>query len=402
MHEYAVLCILWRMEEKIPVGIIGASGYVGAELMRLIAGHPQFEVRFVTANTQTDQKVSGLYSHFETSEPDLGKFVEYEFPNIGDSIGHHWFEKYPPSSLEDVEVVFLALPHGESQNIAADILSGGKKVVDLSADFRLVDSIQYEQWYGESHKAPELLEQFVYGLPELFREEIKGATAVAVPGCYPTAAALVLAPLINKGLIEPEGIVVDAASGASGAGRPPKENTTFCAVDENFTAYGLLNHRHTPEIEQAVGGEVLFTPHLAPMNRGILATCYARPAKGIVTGDFPRDKLDTSGVSFKSGAKNLSPTMEFSRALVDTLYYFYISDPFVRVSLHDSPPSTKNTLGSNAAHLTACYDNRTNTVIALSAIDNLGKGAAGQAVQCANIICGLDETAGLTAVGVYP
>lgn len=389
------------VQDKIPIGIIGASGYVGAELMRLIAGHPQFKIRFVTASTQTGKEVGGLYPHFGTSDPELGEFVEHEFPHIGDAVGHRWFEEYPPSSLEDVEVVFLALPHGESQNIAADVLNRGKKVVDLAADFRLDDLAQYEEWYGEPHQAPELLDQFVYGLPELFREEIKGATAVAVPGCYPTAAALVLAPLIKKGLIEPEGIVVDAASGASGAGRPPKDNTTFCAVNENFTAYGLLNHRHTPEIEQAVGGQVLFTPHLVPMNRGILATCYARPAEGVVTDAFPRDKLDTSGVSFKSGA-NLNSTMEFSRALVDTLYYFYISDPFVRVSLHDSPPSTKNTLGSNAAHLTACYDDRTNTVIALSAIDNLGKGAAGQAIQCANLICELDESAGLTAVGVYP
>ena len=382
------------MGDKIPIGIIGASGYVGAELMRLIASHPQFNLRFVTAHTQADEAVGGLYPH-------LGPFIAQQFPSIGDAAGDHWFEEYRPALLDDVELVFLALPHGASQDIADDILSREKKVVDLAADFRLVDPVQYEQWYGESHKAPELLDQFVYGLPELFREEIRGATAVAVPGCYPTAAALVLAPLISKGLIEPEGIVVDAASGVSGAGRPPKDNTTFCAVDENFTAYGLLNHRHTPEIEQAVGGQVLFTPHLAPMNRGILATCYARPADGVDTDEFPRDKLDTSGVNFKSGA-NLNLTMEFSRALVDTLYYFYISDPFVRVSLHDSPPSTKNTLGSNAAHLTACYDDRTNTVIALSAIDNLGKGAAGQAIQCANLICGLDEAAGLTAVGVYP
>ena len=399
LHEYAQSCILSPVGDKIPVGIIGASGYVGAELMRLLAGHPVFEVCFVTADSQVKQQVGSLYPNFVASDPELGKFIEDVFPHIGDEVGDHWFVEYKPSLLDGVDLVFLALPHGASQNIAADILSSGKKVVDLAADFRLADPAQYEQWYGEVHRVPDLLDQFVYGLPELYREEIKGATAVAVPGCYPTAAALALAPLVGKGLIQPEGIIVDAASGVSGAGRPPKNHTTFCAVDENFTAYGLLNHRHTPEIEQVVGGEVLFTPHLAPMNRGILATCYARPAKGVPTKDFPRTKLDTSGIKFKADA-DLSPTMGFGRALVDTLYYFYISEPFIRVAL--TSPSTKDTLGSNAAHLSAHYDERTNTVIAICAIDNLGKGAAGQAVQCANIISGLDETAGLTAVGVYP
>lgn len=389
------------MGQKIPVGIIGASGYVGAELMRLLAGHPQFKTQFVTADTQARREVGGLYSHFGTSDPGLGEFVEHEFPHIGDAIGHRWFEEYTPKLLDKVELVFLALPHGASQDIAAEILSSGKKIVDLAADFRLTDPAQYEQWYGEAHKAPELLDQFVYGLPELFRDEIKAASAVAVPGCYPTAAALALKPLLLDGLIESKGIIVDAASGVSGAGRPPKDHTTFCAVDENFSAYGLLNHRHTPEIEQAVGGQVLFTPHLAPMNRGILATCYARPAESIPTDEFPRARLNTSGVNFKADAK-FATKMEFGRALVDTLYYFYISDPFVRVSMPDRSPSTKDTLGSNAAHMTACFDPRTNTVITLCAIDNLGKGAAGQAIQCANLISGLDEATGLTAVGVYP
>lgn len=387
--------------EKIPVGIIGASGYVGAELMRLLAHHDGFEVRFVTAESQVGQQAGGLYSHLEGSDPELGKFIDQTLPHIGSALGDHWFKEYEPSLLGDVKLVFLALPHGTSQEIVADALDQGKKVVDLAADFRLTDPAQYKQWYGEPHKAPELLDQFVYGLPELFRDEIKAASAVAVPGCYPTAAVLALAPLIRSGLVQSEGIIVDAASGVSGAGRPPKAHTTFCAVDENFTAYGLLDHRHTPEIEQALDAQVLFTPHLAPMNRGILATCYARPAEGVPTEEFPRTRLNTSGVNFKADAQ-FSPTMDFSRALVDTLYYSYISDPFVRVSMPDRPPSTKDTLGSNAAYLTACYDSRTNTVVALCAIDNLVKGAAGQAVQCANLVCGLDEDAGLTAVGVYP
>lgn len=341
------------MAERVPIGIIGASGYVGAELMRLLAQHPGFDVRFVTGDTQAGQPVADLYPHLAA----IGADQE--------------FVKYDPALLDDVSLAFLALPHGQSMAMAADILDRGKVAIDLAADFRLNDAEEYEQWYGESHLAPDLLSQFAYGLPELFRDELAGATAVAVPGCYPTAAALAIAPLVRLGLIQTDGVIVDAASGVSGAGRPPKAHTTFCAVDEDFTAYGLLDHRHTPEIEQAAGASVLFTPHLAPMNRGILATCYAKP-----TGEAS------------------------SEALLAGLAEFYADEPFIVVS--ERPPSTKATLGSNAAHLTVRYDARTQTVVALCAIDNLMKGAAGQAVQCANIISGLDEATGLTAVGVYP
>ncbi len=291
------------MAERIPVGIIGASGYVGAELMRLLAQHPGFDVRFVTGDTQAGQPVADLYPHLAA----IGADQE--------------FVKYDPELLDDVGLAFLALPHGQSMAMAADILDRGKVAVDLAADFRLNDAGEYQQWYGESHLAPELLGQFAYGLPELFRDELAGATAVAVPGCYPTAAALAIAPLVRLGLIQTDGVIVDAASGVSGAGRPPKAHTTFCAVDEDFTAYGLLDHRHTPEIEQAAGASVLFTPHLAPMNRGILATCYAKP-----TGE-------TS-----------------SEAVLAGMAEFYADEPFIVVS--ERPPSTKATLGSNAAHLT--------------------------------------------------
>ena len=341
------------MEKQISVGIVGASGYVGAELMRLLGQHPGFDVRFATGDTQAGQPVADLYPHLAA----IGTGQE--------------FVKYDSDLLDDVALAFLALPHGQSMAMAADILDRGKVAVDLAADFRLNDAGEYQHWYGEPHLAPELLGQFAYGLPELFRDELPGATAVAVPGCYPTAAALALAPLVRLGLIQSDGVIVDAASGVSGAGRPPKAHTTFCAVDEDFTAYGLLNHRHTPEIEQASGASVLFTPHLAPMNRGILATCYAKPT------------AETS-----------------TEALLAELAEFYADEPFIVVS--ERSPSTKATLGSNAAHLTVRYDARTNTVMALCAIDNLVKGAAGQAVQCANIISGLDETTGLTAVGVYP
>ncbi len=341
------------MGDKIPVGIIGASGYVGAELMRLLAHHGGFDVRFVTGDTQAGQPVAELYPHLAA----FGAGKE--------------FVKYGPELLDDVSLAFLALPHGQSMALTGDILDQGKVTVDLAADFRLKDAGQYKEWYGEPHQVPELLGQFAYGLPELFRDELAHATAVAVPGCYPTAAALAVAPLVRLGLIRADGVIVDAASGVSGAGRPPKAHTTFCAVDEDFTAYGLLNHRHTPEIEQAAGASVLFTPHLAPMNRGILATCYAKPA-----GEAPTDSL--------------------LAALAD----FYADEPYIVVS--ERSPSTKATLGSNAAHLTVRYDPRTQTVLALCAIDNLVKGAAGQAIQCANIISGLDETTGLTALGVYP
>lgn len=341
------------MEDKIPVGIIGASGYAGAELMRLLALHPGFDVRFVTGDTQAGQPVADLYPHLAAID------------------ANQEFVKYDPELLDGVDLAFLALPHGQSMAMAADIVNRGKVAVDLAADFRLKDAGQYQQWYGEPHQTPELLGNFAYGLPELFREELADATAVAVPGCYPTAAALAIAPLVRAGVIWPEGVIVDAASGVSGAGRPPKAHTTFCAVDEDFTAYGLLEHRHTPEIEQAAGASVLFTPHLAPMNRGILATCYAKPTGKTTTNEVLAELAD-----------------------------FYADEPFIVVS--ERSPSTKATLGSNAAHLTARFDPRTNTVVALCAIDNLGKGAAGQAVQCANLICGLDESAGLTALGVYP
>ncbi|MXW42611.1 MAG: N-acetyl-gamma-glutamyl-phosphate reductase [Acidimicrobiia bacterium] len=352
--------------KKISVGIIGASGYVGAELMRLLHGHDSFDVGFITGDSQAEVSVAQVY------------------PNLVAAVSNKRFATYNPQLVDEVELVFLALPHGESMSLAKELLDQEKLVVDLAADFRLNDSAQYLSWYGEPHFAPEVCEDFVYGLPELFRQDLVGdgqvaCSAVAVPGCYPTAAALVLAPLVRMGLIQTDGVIVDAASGVSGAGRSPKAHTTFCGVDEDFTAYGLLNHRHTPEIEQACGVSVLFTPHLAPMSRGILATCYAKPAASI------------------SGEALLGTSSE---AWLGALADFYANEPFVVVS--ERVPSTKATLGCNMAHLTVRFDERTQTVLALCAIDNLMKGAAGQAVQCANLICGLDETVGLPRVGVFP
>ncbi len=347
----------------ISVGVIGASGYAGAELLRLAAGHPELEVALATGDTQAGRPVAELY------------------PNLAPVYGDLDFSSYEPAAVDGLDLCFLALPHGASQSIVADLRSRVKWVVDLAADFRLHDAALYPQWYGEAHTAPELLGELAFGLPELFRDQIAASTAVAAPGCYPTAATLPLAPLVAAGLIDGHGIIVDAASGVSGAGRPPKPSTSFCTVDEDFTAYALLTHRHTPEIEQAVAEaaglaagtdvQVLFTPHLAPMNRGILATCYARPLRDTSTGD-----------------------------LLDCYHAAYGSEPFIVVT--DGSPSTKATLGSNAAHLTARYDERTGYVMAICAIDNLVKGASGQALQCANILMGIDETAGLSAIGVYP
>jgi N-acetyl-gamma-glutamyl-phosphate reductase len=334
-------------------GIVGASGFTGAELLRLCAAHPSLDVVVAGADTQAGRPVAALYPSLAAAYPTLE------------------LSAVEPDALHGLDVVFLCLPHGHAQHVVPGLVGQVGRVVDLSADFRLHDAADYPTWYGLEHHAPELLGKFVYGLPELFGASLPGASLVAAPGCYPTAAALALAPLVRAGLVEPSGIVVDAASGVSGAGRGAKETTHFNAVDEDFTAYGLLVHRHTPEMEQAIGAQVLFTPHLAPMNRGILATCYARPRAPVSSDDA-----------------------------LAALAAAYAGCPFVVVS--ERIPSTKATLGSNAAHVTARVDARTGWVLALCALDNLGKGASGQAVQCANLALGLEETSGLSAVGVYP
>jgi N-acetyl-gamma-glutamyl-phosphate reductase len=276
--------------------------------------------------------------------------------------------------MDGLDLVFCALPHGESQRIVPELRNRVGLIVDLAADFRLGDPTHYPVWYGEAHRAPELLARAAFGLPELFRGDLTGATLIASAGCYPTAAGLALAPLLRAGLIEASGIIVDAASGVSGAGRAPQDTLHFGTVDEDFVAYGLLTHRHTPEMEQILGAEVLFTPHLAPMVRGILATCYARPAAG-------------------AGALSTDDVM-------GALHAAYDDEPFMVVT--GQPPSTKATAGSNSAHITARVDPRTGWVLSLCALDNLVKGASGQAVQCANVALGLPETTGLPLAGLYP
>ncbi len=336
-------------------GILGASGYTGAELLRLLAGHPAFEVA-----------VASAHSH-------AGEAIGSHTPSLAAAYPGLVYEESDPARFDGLDLVFCGLPHGESQRLVTELRARVGVVVDLAADFRLKDAALYPQWYGAAHAAPELLTEAAYGLPELFREDLAGATLVAAAGCYPTAAGLALAPLVRRGLVEPTGIVVDAASGVSGAGRGLKESLHFGSVDEDFTAYGLLTHRHTPEMEQILGSEVLFTPHLVPMVRGILATCYSRPTGG---------------------------TTLTTDAVLAALHDAYDAEPFVVVT--DDPPSTKATAGSNAAHVTARVDPRTGWVLSLCALDNLVKGASGQAIQCANAALGLPETTGLPLAGVYP
>lgn len=334
----------------IRTAILGASGYVGGELLRLLGMHPDFAPGPLCGDSQAGRRVAEIHPHLAAAYPDA------------------FIEQFDDRMLDGIELVFAALPHGHSQQVAAAILDRGIAFVDLGADFRLADPAAYQRWYGHGHEAPELLGRFVYGIPELNRGAIRNAKAVAAAGCYATAAILALKPLIDAGLLDRESLIVDAVSGVSGAGREAKSSTGYCTVDGSFTAYGLLDHRHTGEMEQALVSTVLFTPHLAPMSRGILATCYAE-----ATG--PCDPLQT-------------------------LAEAYAHEPFVAVSRE--PPATKWVSGSNGAILTARYDERTGRVIAISAIDNLGKGAAGQMVQCANLMFGLEETAGLTTIGVYP
>jgi N-acetyl-gamma-glutamyl-phosphate reductase len=334
----------------IRVVILGASGYVGGELMRLIAAHPQLEVTVPFASSNAGQPVDSVHPHLALAYPGAV------------------FAAWDPAMLAGCDLILAALPHGETQRLADELLAPDIPLVDLGADFRLDSAAEFERWYGEPHRRPDLLASFAYGLPEFFRDDIRSAKRVAAPGCYPTATNLALKPLIDAGAIERKGIVVDAASGVSGAGRSANAGTHFCAVDGSFRAYGLTGHRHTAEMEAVTGASVLFTPHLMAASRGILATCYAR-----ATG-------------------NTDPLAILRDA--------YEGEPFVHVG--EALPETKWATGCNAAFVSARFDERTGMIVALAAIDNLGKGAAGQMLQCANLMLGLEETAGLSNIGVYP
>lgn len=357
LAAYARVCMLCGMAYQ--AGVVGGSGYTGAELLRLLAGHPDIDVVHVTAASNAGATVASLYPSLGVAYPGL-EYVPFDANAVG-----------------ELDLVFLALPHGESQLLVPQLVDSVAHLVDLGADFRL-PAADYAQWYGARHTAPQLLDRFAFGLPELYRDTIMAHDHVASPGCYPTAAALALAPLVAGGLVEPSGIIVDAMTGASGAGRGLKHTSHFSEVDESVSAYGVLTHRHTAEMELAlshVGAapvQVLFTPHLVPMVRGIHATCHARPA---VTS------LSTA-------------------SLLSTYREFYAGEAFV--SVVDDPPPTKATTGGNGALVTVRFDERTGSVLAIGVLDNLVKGASGQAIQNANLLLDLPEDAGLQAIGTWP
>ncbi len=338
---------------KINVGIIGASGFTGAELLRIAAQHPYFDVRLATGDSMAGRRAADVYPSLEVGYPNLV------------------FESFDPAAIDGLDLVILGLPHAASMELAPQMVGKVGCVVDLSAAYRLQDTRQYPRFYGFEHTQPDMLADAVYGLPEFHRIDLKGAQLIATPGCHVTAAALALKPLVDAGLIATTGIAVNSLTGITGAGRAATDVNMFTSIDSNTRAYGLLNHRHTPEIEQEIGAQVLFTPHHVPMSRGILATC---------TGSA-------------TAAASADTVMEAMRE-------FYADEPFVAVI--DGPPQTKSVMGSNAAHVSARFDERTGTVLAMCAIDNLTKGASGGAVQAANVALGLDEGAGLATVGVAP
>jgi N-acetyl-gamma-glutamyl-phosphate reductase len=344
---------------KYKVGVVGATGYAGVELVRLLINHPAVTLEIITSQSRAGQSFSSVHPHF-------AELADIKLQKVED------LDNY------DLDLVFLSLPHGVSMDLMQKLDHDSYRVIDLSGDFRLTSADSYQQWYGKEHTAADFISQAVYGLSELFRDEIRNASLVSNPGCYPTGAILALAPLLKSKLIEPESITVDAKSGVTGAGASVSEKTHFPEVFGNFSAYGLRDHRHTPEIQQALqrftGGtepELLFTPHLLPIDRGILSTIYATPQKPL------NEEL-----------------------VQETIARFYEKEQFVRVLGH--PPMVKHVRGSNYCDLYATYDERTNSIIAISTLDNLVKGAAGQAVQNMNIMFGLLEHSGLKITPLSP
>jgi N-acetyl-gamma-glutamyl-phosphate reductase len=345
----------------VKVAICGGSGYTGAELLRILAQHPAVQVTSVTSERSAGKRVTDIFPHL----------VKYSGMT---------FEPMDTARLVSrAELFFMALPHAESQEAVDYFFKRGKKIIDLSADFRLADPAVYEQWYKTKHHFPDTLKKAVFGLPELYRKSVRKSRLIANPGCYPTSAILALYPALKDGLIDTERIIVDSKSGVSGAGRKSDVTVSFCEVNEGFKAYGIGIHRHTPEIEQALsdiaGRQVVidFTPHLVPIDRGIVTTVYA-PLK---------EKLNTGTV-----------LQHYRRK--------YAREPFVRVLEEGSYPNAKHVRGSNYCFIGLKVNERTNTLVIVSAIDNLVKGASGQAVQNMNIMLGLDETAALEGLALCP
>ncbi|MDI6693230.1 MAG: N-acetyl-gamma-glutamyl-phosphate reductase [Anaerosomatales bacterium] len=340
----------------VRAAIVGAAGYTGAELMRLVLGHPGMELALVTSSADAGRRVADLYPALASCEL---AFVEPSVEALASS----------------ADVAFLAVPHTAAMALAPWLLEAGLTVIDLSADFRIADAAVFERWYGVAHEVPHLLDEAAYGLPELWRDRIAGARLVACPGCYPTATLLAAAPAVRAGLVVASHVVVDAKSGVSGAGRTPSATTHFVSANESVAAYKAAAHRHTPEIEQGLercglaGATVTFVPHLVPMSRGLLSTVYLRCEDGV----------------------SLEEVQQVYEAA-------YAGEPFVTVHASGRMPATREVSGSNRAHVGIALDERAGVLVATCAIDNLGKGAASQAVQCANIVLGMPETAGLDAL----
>ncbi len=343
---------------KVKAGIINVTGYAGVELARLLHQHPEVELTSVTGRSAAGQKLGAVFPHLSGLELTV------------------------EAALGEVDIAFSAMPHKESADVILPLVNAGVKVVDISADFRLKDAGEYPRWYGFEHPAPELLAKAAYGLPELHREQVAKAQLVANPGCYPTGAILALAPAAKAGIIGPD-IIIDSKSGVSGAGRSLNLTTHYSEANEDVAAYALGGHRHLPEITQELKllglkeASVTFVPHLIPMTRGILTTAYAPLTSGKI-------------------GKGEQGKAELRQLYLD----FYQNEPFARVT--DSPPHTKHTWGNNFCLVYPTIDDRTGRLIAVSAIDNLVKGAAGQAVQNMNIMLGLPETTGLEALAIYP
>lgn len=345
----------------IKVGIIGATGYAGAEIVRLLMSHPQAEIKWYGSKSYIEQKYADVYKNMFEIVDDICK---------DDNL---------TELSKEVDVIFTATPQGFLGGVLNEEILGNCKVIDLSADYRIKDVSIYEEWYKIEHKSPQFIKEAVYGLCEINRDSIKGARLIANPGCYTTCSILTIYPLVKEGLIDPDSIIIDAKSGVSGAGRGAKVANLYCEVNESMKAYGVCTHRHTPEIEEqlsyAAGKPIklMFTPHLAPMNRGILATAYARITPGA--------------------------TYESMKAAYDK---YYKNEQFVRVLDRDVCPETRWVEGSNYVDVNFKIDERTGHVVMMGALDNLVKGAAGQAVQNMNLLFGLPENMGLSMVPVFP
>lgn len=350
----------------VKVGIIGATGYAGNELVRLLMGHKDVEIKWYGSRSYIDKKYAEVYQ------------------NMFEIVEDNCLDDNMEELASKVDVIFTATPQGFLAGVLTEEILSRVKIIDLSADFRIKDVKTYEKWYKIEHRSPQFIEEAVYGLCEINRDKVKGARLIANPGCYTTCSILTAYPLVKEGLIDPDTLIIDAKSGTSGAGRGAKLPNLFCEVNENMKAYGVTNHRHTPEIEEqlgyAAGKEIVvnFTPHLVPMNRGILATEYA---------------------TLNKKADGTLPTYEEVKAVYDK---YYKNEKFVRVLEKDICPETKWVEGSNYVDVNFKIDERTGRIVMMGALDNLVKGAAGQAVQNMNLLFGFDEAEGLNLVPMFP